>query len=160
MDEDQLPEAREDDAQIERRMNSIKDAWAEQVKPWKANINPSIALALMIMPNTLSMVALMNEKAPAYEQVGYERVFFGILVGMLMSFIFNGGSILLKGLTPVQTLILIAQIKAYGLESLPFTCIGSGLVMLMFIYMKLHATLKVMPYTILVGFKQSLGSSC
>jgi hypothetical protein len=147
----------EDRPLSEKVISTFKEKWVAGIKEIPVNINPGIALATILFPNALFIIAIVNERIVKDQQIEYPRVFFGILVGLVMSFLFNGGSLYFKSLTQVQAFILIAQIKSYGIDSLHFTGIGTGLVMFMVIYMKVHKVMRSMPYCLLVGFRFSLG---
>lgn len=138
--------------------SSLKNKWLTELKKWPQNLNTAVALVAIIIPNALFYVTVINESVHIGSGIKYHKMVLGVILGFLMSAIFNGGGLHFKTFTMVQAFVLMVQMKTYGVASVSPTCIGMGLIMLMMVYMRLHKVIKVMPYSILVGFQFSMGS--
>ena len=155
------PEKDEDELDLRAEAKNftriIVSDWRTDLKKWPENLNAAISNVVITAPFIVSRVMFINKWIPETHHISNGSAFWAMLICYFFSFLFHGGGLIFKTFTAMQAFVLIVQIENFGIQSMPMTVVGTGLVVLFAVATKLYDIMKFMPHCILVGFQMSVG---
>lgn len=123
------------------------------------NINAALVNVLVSIPSTLSIIMAVNYHAKDKEKIDPTLSVLTLAFGFFASFLVSGGTELFKTFTATQAFVLVMQIKRFGAECLPWTCLVTGFILFMIVLLQVQKFIKITPNCILAGLKFSTGNS-
>ena len=121
------------------------------------NFNAAVATVLVSIPTTLSLILALNYHTPKNEDISPQIALISLAFGLLTSFALNGGSGLFKAFTASQSMILLLQIRQFGVKSIFSTTILTGVILLLFFFMRVHKLVRFTPTCIIKGLQSGTG---
>ena len=124
----------------------------------KDNLNAAAANFLVNVEATISLILVLNAGiTDPKDKIQYGFGIMSIFLSYLLSYLMSNQPFF-KGLSLTQAYIIQYQINQYGKNSLYFTCILSGVIMIGLTAAKCYRINKITPQCILVGIQFSIGT--
>lgn len=148
----------QDDLEIGGEPNkNYLDGAKELASNSRDNLNAAAANFMTNVQTTISLIMLLNAGLiDPNDKIPYGFGIMSIFLAYLLSFLLSDQPFF-KGLTLTQVYIIQYQINQYGKNSLYFTCILAGIIIIGLTAAKFHRLNKVTPHCILIGLKIGTG---
>lgn len=121
------------------------------------NFNAALVNVTVSMPLSLGIVFIVNSRTNKDSRIEPSLAILTLIFSYFMSFLINGGTRLFKSFTVSQAFIIILQIKAYGVESLPWTCLVTSMFLVLIVMLQIQKFIKMTPKSIVCGLKFATG---